>query len=116
MMLLLLLSFCEHNPGITRILSGNALSGETDRLHQRVAQIFDRLETQLRQTLRHAEMEEGVRPVLRVNDAASLMLACAEGRIAHYVRSQFQRSPSAGWEEQWSVLCEGLMRPVPQAN
>jgi TetR/AcrR family transcriptional regulator len=115
LMLLLLLGFCEHNPGITRILSGDALTGETERLHQRVAQIFDRLETQLRQTLRQAEIDEGLRPVLRLNETAALILACAEGRIAQFVRSQFRRSPSEGWDAQWEVLSEGLMRKVPQA-
>ena len=46
-MLMLLLAFTERNPGITRILTGDALAGETERLHQRVAQLFDRFETQL---------------------------------------------------------------------
>lgn len=116
MMLRLLLGFCEHNPGITRILSGDALTGETERLHQRVAQVYERLETQLRQTLRQAEVEEGLRPVLLLNDAVALLLAAAEGRIAQFVRSQFRRSPSAGWDDQWAVLTEGLMRPVPTSG
>jgi AcrR family transcriptional regulator len=51
-MLMLLLAFAERNPGITRILTGDALAGETERLHQRVAQLFDRFETQLRQVIR----------------------------------------------------------------
>ncbi len=112
----LLLGFCEHNPGITRILSGDALTGETERLHQRVAQVYERLETQLRQTLRQAEMEEGQRPVLLLNDSVTLMLATAEGRISQFVRSGFRRSPSSGWDEQWRVLTEGLMRDVPSAG
>lgn len=112
----LLLAFCEHNPGITRILSGDALTGETERLHQRVAQVYERLETQLRQILRQAELEEGIRPVLLLNDAVTMLLAAAEGRIAQFVRSQFSRSPSKGWDEQWVVLTDGMMRPVPTAN
>lgn len=115
-MLQLLLAFCERNPGITRIISGDALTGETERLHQRVAQVYERLETQLRQTLRQAELEEGLRPVLLLNDAVSLMLASAEGRIAQFVRSGFKRSPIAGWDSQWAVLCEGMMREVPRGG
>jgi TetR/AcrR family transcriptional regulator len=64
----LILTFCERNPGITRILTGDPLSGETDRLRQRVNQLFDRIETQLRQesatmsevTLRGCQQPNGI--------------------------------------------------------
>jgi TetR/AcrR family transcriptional regulator len=113
--LILVLGFCERNPGITRILHGEALAGEPERLHQRVGQIFDRLETQLRTTLRQAELREQQRPQIVLNDAASMMLALAEGRIAQFVRSQFKRSATDGWEGQWQVLSADIMRSVPSA-
>ncbi|MCB1675019.1 MAG: nucleoid occlusion factor SlmA, partial [Halioglobus sp.] len=72
-MLLLLLAFTERNPGITRILTGDALAGETGRLHQRVAQLFDRFETQLKQVLREAEVREGLRTAIALPAAASLL-------------------------------------------
>jgi TetR/AcrR family transcriptional regulator len=109
-MLGLLLGFTERNPGITRILTGDALAGETERLHARVAQLFDRFETQLKQVLREAEMREGLRPVLPVNTAANLLLSAAEGRISQYVRSGFQRSPTENWSEQLSQLMNGFFR------
>lgn len=111
--LMLVLGFCERNPGITRILHGEALAGEPERLHQRVVQVFDRLETQLRTTLRQAELREQQRPQIVLNDAASMMLALAEGRIAQFVRSQFKRSITDGWAGQWQVLSDNLMRTVP---
>jgi TetR/AcrR family transcriptional regulator len=111
-MLLLLLTFADRNPGITRILTGDALAGETERLHARVAQLFDRFETQLKQVLREAEMREGLRPVLPVNTAANLLLAIAEGRISQYVRSGFQRSPTELWEDQWQLLISGFFGPA----
>ena len=102
-MLLLLLAFAERNPGITRILTGDALAGETDRLHQRVAQLFDRFETQLRQVIREAEMREGLRPVIPLPAAANLLMSAAEGRISQYVRSALRKkrrsSPSPWWRE-----------------
>ena len=110
--LLLLLGFCERNPGITRILHGDALLGESERLHLRVAQLFDRIETQLRTVLREAEMKERLRPNILLTDAAGLLLAAAEGRIAQFVRSGFKRSPTQGWEQQWSLLTAELMRSV----
>ncbi len=114
--LMLLLGFCERNPGITRILHGEALNGEPERLYQRVTQVYERLETQLRSSLRQAEVEEQLRPTIVLNDAVGMMLAMAEGRINQYVRSRFKRSPTLGWNDQWGVLTADLMRPVPSAS
>lgn len=117
-MLMLLLAFAERNPGITRILTGDALAGESERLHQRVAQLLDRFETQLRQVIREAEMREGLRPVIALPAAANLLMAAAEGRISQYVRSRFQRPPTADWAQQWDLLMNGFFRdavtqPIP---
>ena len=109
-MLMLLLAFTERNPGITRILTGDALAGEAERLHQRVAQLFDRFETQLKQVIREAEMREGLRPVIPLPAAANLLMATAEGRISQYVRSDFRRPPTADWAQQWELLIGGFFR------
>jgi TetR/AcrR family transcriptional regulator len=109
-MLLLLLAFAERNPGITRILTGDALAGETERLHRRVAQLFDRFETQLKQVIREAEMREGLRPQIPLAAAANLLMAAAEGRIAQFVRSGFERAPTADWQDQWDLLMRGFFR------
>ena len=109
-MLVLLLTFADRNPGITRILTGDALAGETERLRLRVAQLFDRFETQLKQVLREAEMREGLRPAIPLAAAANLLMATAEGRISQYVRSGFQRSPTADWPQQWGLMMQGFFR------
>jgi TetR/AcrR family transcriptional regulator len=111
-MLGLLLTFSERNPGITRLLTGDALAGETERLHLRIAQLFDRFETQLKQVIRQAEMREGLRPALPLPAAANLLLACAEGRISQYVRSGFKRAPTVDWEQQWQQLMQGFFKPA----
>jgi TetR/AcrR family transcriptional regulator len=109
-MLMLLLVFSERNPGLTRILTGDALAGETERLHQRVAQLYDRFETQLKQVIREAEIREGLRPSIPLPAAANLLMAAAEGRICQYVRSGFLRSPTADWARQWELLMGGFFR------
>lgn len=109
-MLMLLLAFAERNPGITRILTGDALAGETERLHLRVAQLFDRFETQLKQVIREAEMREGLRPVIPLPAAANLLMAAAEGRISQYVRSGFKRPPTEDWKLQWDLLIDGFFK------
>ena len=100
----LLLGFSAKNPGISSILVGTALTGETERLRQRVSQFFDRLETQFRQILRERELsmtEAGGRPV---NETANLLLTVIEGHIQHFVRSGFRQSPLTGWDKQWPLL------------
>ena len=108
--LTLLLTFAERNPGITRLLTGDALTGETDRLHTRIQQLFDRLETQLKQILREAEVSDNLRTTTTVTAAANMMLALAEGRISQFVRSGFQRPPTEHWQDQWSVAMAGFFR------
>ena len=114
--LTLFLVFCERNPGITRILSGDALTGEHERLRGRVAQVYDRIETQLRQCLRMAEVEEGWRTAIPVNTSANLLLALVEGRIAQFVRSDFGVLPTRAWDDQWSIATSGLSVPVPSTS
>lgn len=106
--LYLLLVFCERNPGITRLLTGDALTGETERLRNRISQLFERLETQLRQVLRDAELRDGMHFGLSVNVTVALLLSAAEGRIAQFVRSEFKRSPTDMWQQQWPYLIAGL--------
>jgi|SRR5581483_331116 len=98
----LVLGFADKNPGMTRILYGDVLTGETKRLRKRVAQIYDRLETQLKQILREAELRGARR--MPAADAAALLIGVVEGRLAHFVRSDFQVSPAAGWDKQWELL------------
>jgi TetR/AcrR family transcriptional regulator len=104
----LILTFCERNPGITRILTGDPLAGETERLRQRVTQLFDRIEAQLRQIIREmpirGQQKSSTDPVV----AANLLLSLAEGRIGQYVRSDFERKPTTEWDAQWQVVREGL--------
>lgn len=102
----LLLGFAEKNPGISRILIGDALTGESERLRGRTAQFFERIETQLRQCLREANLGHGPRPRVPIAAAAGLMLALAEGRMSRYARSGFKALPTEGWEEIWPVLAE----------
>ncbi len=106
----LLLTFTERNPGITRIFNGDALAGENERLRSRVVQFYDRLETQLKQVLREAELREGMRTRITANSTANLLIAAAEGRISQFVRSDFKRLPTESWDEQWQLLSETIFR------
>lgn len=102
----LVLGFAEKNPGIASIMQGGALIGETDYLRTRIAKLYERLETQLKQILRAAQAK-GVQ-VPPPTEAASLILAVIEGRIAHAVRAGFTPSPLQGFAEQWQLLARIL--------
>ncbi len=104
--LFLLLGFADKNPGMARLLYGDVLVGETERLRQRVVQIYERIETQLKQILREGEVGENLR--VPIADTASLLLAVVEGSITRYVRSEFNSSPVAGWDKQWDLLRKSI--------
>lgn len=110
--ILLLLQFAERNPGITRLLTGDALLGETSILRRRVAQFYERIDTQLKQILREAELREGLRPVVPVAISANLMLSVVEGRIAQFVRSEFKKNPTDNWAQQWPLLSMQIFSPL----
>lgn len=106
--LALLLGFAERNPGISRLLTGDALTGETERLHQRIGQVLEKFEMQLRQIVREAEAREGLRPTITAAATANLLMAVAEGRIAQFTRSGFRKLPTEQWPEQWALVAGQL--------
>ncbi|MCU7891806.1 MAG: nucleoid occlusion factor SlmA [Candidatus Thiodiazotropha sp. (ex Ustalcina ferruginea)] len=107
-LLYLLLAFSERNPGITRVLLGDALVGETERLLVRVGQFFDRVETQLKQILREAEMRQEITQSGDIAVSANLMISVAEGLMHQYLRSRFKVSPLQQWDAQWQLLSMSL--------
>jgi len=93
--LTVLLQFGEKNPGMTRVMVGDALVFENDRLVVRMNQFFDRIESQLRQSLRAAaELGGSVTPTVDANAQASVLTSFAVGRLQRYARSGFKRMPT----------------------
>lgn len=109
--LLLVLTFCDKNPGMTRLLTGDALAGETERLRERIAQFFSRLEAQLKQVLREAQIRENMKTTISPAILSNLLLASVEGRLAQFVRNEFKVSPLENWDTQWDYLRENLLEP-----
>ena len=104
------LGFAERNPGISRLMAGDVLVGETERLRQRISQFYERLETQLKQVLREGEMKQELAATLPVQPTANLLLATIEGRLSQFVRSGFKRSPLELWDDQWALLVTVLQQ------
>ena len=90
-----LLQFGEKNPGMTRVMVGDALVFENDRLTARMNQFFERIESQLRQSLRQrAEAAGSTTPTVEANAEASALTAFAVGRLQRFARSGFKKSPT----------------------
>ncbi len=106
----LLLGFSERNPGITRVLVGDALVGENERLRKRVVQFFERLETQFKQILREVKLNDGVRLAGTIDASANQILVFTEGKMSQFVRTSFSKKPTEYYQEQWQGLRYALFR------
>ena len=106
----LVLSFSEKNPGITRIIIGDVLLGENERLHARVTQFFERIESQIRQILREANLSNGPRPISNIDAVADQIITYIEGKLSQFVKSSFTKKPTEYIEVQWGVMKAGCFR------
>ena len=91
----LVLQFAERNPGMVRVLIGDALLLEHERLQVRMNQFFDRIESTLRQCLRPAAGAMGsAAPTVDAQVAASVLMSFVQGRLQRFVRTGFRRLPT----------------------
>ncbi len=100
----MLLSFAEKNPGMTRVLIGDALVNENERLQARINQLHDRLEATLKQSLRLAATQGEIDKDADTAAQANLMLAYIVGRWHQYAKSGFKRLPTELWQQQGPML------------
>src|SRR6266849_2289000 len=107
-----LLTFAEKNSGMTRVLVGDALVNEDERLQARINQLHDRLEATLKQCLRVAATQGesggagGAQPPADPGPRANLLLCYVIGRWQQYAKSGFKRLPSELWEKQRPLLVQ----------
>ena len=94
-LVVMVLQFAEKNPGMTRVMVGDALVFENDRLQERMNQFFDKLESSLKQSLRDAASTSGAAtPTVDAQVRASVAVAFIVGRLQRFARSGFKRLPS----------------------
>jgi TetR/AcrR family transcriptional regulator len=105
-MVTVLLQFGEKNPGMTRVMVGDALVFENERLHQRMNQLFERIESALRQVLRAAaEANKSASPTVDAQVRAAALLAYALGQLQRFARSGFKRSPIDHLDASLALMC-----------
>jgi len=104
----IVLGFSTRNPGITRVLLGDALIGEHERLLKRTDHFFQRIETQLRQVLREGELKGQFHYQGNIGYFAEILTSFIEGQLSRYVRTRFARKPDENWPLKWLFLVKSL--------
>jgi len=102
-----LLGFPKKNQGMTRVLIGDALVNEDERLQARINQLLDRLEATLKQSLRIAATQDGIGADVDVTAQANLLICYVIGRWHQFAKSGFRRDPLEHWPAQWPNLLPG---------
>lgn len=106
-LVVLVLQFGEKNPGMTRVMVGDALVFENDRLQERMNQFFDKLESSFKQTLRDAASANGAAtPTVDAQVRASVITAFMVGRLQRFARSGFKRLPSEHLDASLAILLD----------
>ena len=100
----LLLRFAQKNKGMTRVLIGDALVNENERLQQRINALLDKIEAALKQALRISATQENLKPDADFGALANLLRCYVIGRWEQFARSGFTREPLAQWPQQWPML------------
>ena len=104
-LVVMVLQFAEKNPGMTRVMVGDALVFENDRLQERMNQFFDKLESSLKQSLRDAAAASGAAtPTVDAQVRASVIVAFMVGRLQRFARSGFKRLPSEHLEASLAAI------------
>jgi TetR/AcrR family transcriptional regulator len=107
--LVMLLGFAKKNPGMTRVLIGDALVNEDDRLQARINQLHDRLEAALKQALRFGVSQKEIAQDVDVAAHANVLMSFVIGRWHLFAKSGFKRDPAELWAKQWRLLMEGVI-------
>jgi TetR/AcrR family transcriptional regulator len=103
----MLLVFAEKNPGMTRVLLGDALLQEDDRLQDRISQVLDRVEASLKQSLRIGQSQNSAPGNAGQDDVAiraALLMSFVLGRWHRFARSGFKKLPTEASEISLRIL------------
>ncbi|MBI1966228.1 MAG: nucleoid occlusion factor SlmA [Betaproteobacteria bacterium] len=108
-MVAVLLGFAQKNRGMTRVLIGDALVNEDERLQARINQLHERLEAALKQALRFGVTQKEIAEDTDVTAHANLLMSFVTGRWHQFAKSGFKRDPAELWARQWRQLMEGVI-------
>jgi TetR/AcrR family transcriptional regulator len=104
-----LLGFAQKNKGMTRVLIGDALVHEDEKLQARINQLHDRLEAALKQAVRFGVTQNEILADTDAAACANLILSFVTGRWHQFAKSGFRRDPAELWNRQWQQIMQGVV-------
>ena len=105
---MLILTFCDKNKGISKILNREALSVDEYKIEDKVNLLFDRLTLEIKQSFQNYEKETKNKLSLNAGSAADLVVSCLEGQIQIFIRSKFKRDITHSWNEHWQIIKKAI--------
>jgi len=105
---MLILTFCDKNKGISKILNREALSVDESKIEDKVNLLFDRLALEIKQSFQNYEKETKNKLSLNASSAADLVVSCLEGQIQIFIRSKFKRDITHSWNEHWQIIKKAI--------
>ena len=105
---MLILTFCDKNKGISKILNREALSVDESKIEDKVNLLFDRVALEIKQSFQNYEKETKNKLSLNTGSAADLVVSCLEGQIQIFIRSKFKRDITHSWNEHWQIIKKAI--------
>ena len=105
---MLILTFCDKNKGISKILNREALSVDESKIEDKVNLLFDRLALEIKQSFQNYEKETKNKLSLNASSAADLVVSCLEGQIQIFIRSKVKRDIRNSWNEHWRIIKKAI--------
>ena len=100
----LILTFLETNKGFAKIINKQALTAAEAKIDDKISLILEKLNVEIKQSFQSYERETKKKLALNSTNSSDLLMACMEGQIQAFIRSNFKKNPVSSWLEHWQLL------------
>ena len=100
----LILTFLETNKGFAKIINKQALTAAEAKIDDKISLILEKLNVEIKQSFQTYERETKKKLALNSTNSSDLLMACMEGQIQAFIRSNFKKNPVSSWQEHWQLL------------
>ena len=100
----LILTFLETNKGFAKIINKQALTAAEAKIDDKISLILEKVNVEIKQSFQSYERKTKKVLTLNSSNSSDLLMACMEGQIQAYIRSNFKKNPVASWQEHWEFL------------
>ena len=100
----LILTFLETNKGFAKIINKQALTAAEAKIDDKISLILEKLNVEIKQSFQSYERETKKKLARNSTNSSDLLMACMEGQIQSFIRSNFKKNPVSSWQEHWQLL------------